>query len=52
MIIFLEVLQKVLKARGEASSNIVSEQLLKIENLDDKGLLDFLEIFLKIDIDG
>lgn len=51
----LEVLlQKVLKARGEASSNIVSEQLFdKIENLDDKGLLGFFrDISKKFDIDG
>ena len=48
------LLQKVLKARGEASSNIVSEQLFdKIENLDDKGLLGFFRnISKKFDIDG
>ena len=42
------LLQKVLKARGEASSNIVSEQLFeKIENLDDKELLGFFRDFSK-----
>ena len=48
------LLQKALKARGEASSNIVSEQLFeKIENLDDKGLLGFFrDISKKFDIDG
>ena len=45
----LEVLlQKVLKARGEASSNIVSEQLFeKLKILMIRDSLDFLEIFLK-----
>ena len=48
------LLQKALKARGEASSNIVSEQLFeKIENLDDKGLLGFFrDISKKFDIDS
>ena len=42
------LLQKVLKARGEASSNIISEQLFdKIEGLDDDELLEFLVIFQK-----
>ena len=43
------LLQKALKARGEASSNIVSEQLFdKIENLDDEGLLGFFRDISKI----
>jgi Malonyl-CoA decarboxylase (MCD). len=48
------LLQKVLKARGEASSNIISEQLFdKIEGLDDNELLEFFsDISKKFDIDG
>ena len=48
------LLQKVLKARGEASSNIISEQLFdKIEDLDDNELLEFFsDISKKFDIDG
>ena len=48
------LLQKVLEARGESSSNIISEQLFdKIEGLDDNELLEFFsDISKKFDIDG
>ena len=48
------LLQKVLKTRGEASSNMISEQLFdKIEGLDDNELLEFFsDISKKFDIDG
>ena len=48
------LLQKVLKARGESSSNIISEQLFdKIEGLNDNELLEFFsDISKKFDIDN
>ena len=48
------LLQKVLEARGESSSNIISEQLFKkIEDLDDSELLEFFrDISKKFDVEG
>ena len=48
------LLQKVLEAKGESSSNIISEQLFKkIEDLDDNELLEFFrDISKKFDVEG